>query len=89
MSVLDDWNKLDSDHKKFVLRVRNGGGGKHAAEPHSIESAERCDPPNDEYFKSIALWDKAEASGFIECIGSYKWITTDKYSDLELHVFEI
>lgn len=85
--LLDDWNALDTEHKKFVLRVRDGGGAKHSAAPHSIDSEERHDPPNDEYFKSVPLWEKTEASGFIECIGSYKWITTDKYADLEAELF--
>lgn len=89
MKLLDQWNELGNEHKKFVLRVRNSGGGKHGAQPSSIDSNERFDPPNQEYSKSISLWEKAEKSGFIECIGSYKWITTAKYSDLELLVFGI
>lgn len=87
--LLKDWNKLDSDHKKFVLRVRNSNGYKHGAEPACIDSNERHDPPNEEYFKSIALWKLTEGSGFIECIGSHKWIVTDKYKDLEKLLFGI
>lgn len=87
IGLLEDWSKLDLDHKKFVLRVRRGGGGKHAAGPHSIDSGEREPPPNEEYFKSIALWEKSEEIGFIKCIGSYRWVTTQKFSDLEVLVF--
>ena len=57
-ATLIDWYALDNEHKKFVLRVRDGNGGKHAAEPSSIDSTERCKPPNEEYFESIALWKK-------------------------------
>jgi len=85
--LLSEWNNLDVDHKKFILRVRDGNGGKHAAEPCSIVSDVRFDPPYDEYFTSIALWEKAEKSNFIECTGSYKWIATNKFKDLESELF--
>jgi len=87
--LLKRWNELDREHKKFILRVRDSGDCKHGAEPTSIDSTERHDPPNDEYFKSIPLWEKAEESGFIKCAGSYKWMITDKYRDLENKLFEI
>jgi hypothetical protein len=87
--LLEDWNKLDDDHKKFVLRVRDGGGCKHGADPSSIDSEVRHEPPNEEYFHSTSLWEKTEESGFVECIGSYKWIVTDKYKDLEALAFGI
>lgn len=85
--LLNDWNSLDIEHKRFILRVDKSRGGKHGAEPCSIGSDVRYDPPNEECFKSIALWVKAEKSGFIECVGSYKWVTTDKYADLEKELF--
>ena len=81
-----DWNKLDDEHKRFVIRVRNGSGGKHAAEPHYQLTGEEC---SEGYPEQIALWEKAEASGFIECTGSYKWVTTAKFADLEKDLFGI
>ncbi len=87
--LLEKWDNLDSDHKKFVMRVRDGNGCKHAAEPCSIDSDVRLDPPNEEYFESIALWKKAEETGFIECAGSYKWVITNKFRILESVLFGI
>ena len=87
--ILENWNNLDSDHKKFVLRVMRGNGCKHSAEPCSIDSDIRLDPPHQEYFESIALWKKSEESGFIECTGSYKWIVTNKFRELERIIFDI
>lgn len=83
--LLNDWNQLDIEHKKFVLRVRAGRGCKHSAEPHHCDSEEK----NEYGFEQIALWKKAEASGFIARVGSYKWVTTDKFADLERKVFGI
>ena len=83
------WNLLDYDHKKFILRVRNSNGSKHGAQPTSIDSTERCAAPNSEYFKSIALWHKAEDSGFIKCVSSYSWIVTAQFGDLERELFNI
>ena len=76
--LLEDWSRLDKQHKEFVLRVRNGSGGKYAAEPHFSDS----DPE-----EQIALWEKTERLGFIECTGSYSWVTTAKYADLERELF--
>lgn len=87
--LLSDWNELDNEHKKFVLRVHHSNGCKHGAEPSSIDSNIRCEPPNEEYFKGINLWEKTEESGFIECVGSYKWATTDKYKNLINELLEI
>ena len=85
MSLIHEWNKLDRHHKKFVLRVRDGGGGKHAAAPHYCDSDEK----NEYGFKQIALCHKAEESGFIECVGSHKWITTNKFAELEAELFAL
>lgn len=85
----DDWNKLDNEHKEFVLRVREGCGGKHAAEPHSMDSDIPLKPPNEDLFEVIYFYEKAEASGFIECVGSWKWLVTDKFNTLEDELFGI
>jgi len=47
--LLESWNKLDADHKRFVLRVRDSNGCKHGAAPTSIDSEEKLAPPNDEH----------------------------------------
>ncbi len=87
--LVNEWSNLDTPHKQFVLRVRDGMGGKHAASPCSIDSEERHDPPNDRHFKSIALWEKTESLGFIVCTGSFRWVTTAKFSELEDLLFGI
>ncbi len=78
--LLEEWNQLDSEHKKFVLRVRDSGGAKHGAAP--------CSKFNDDINEaSVSFWTECEKLGFIECIGSCKWITTDKYAELEKELF--
>ena len=74
-----DWNELDAHHKNFILRVRNGCGGKYAAEPHTAEIG-RVDVP---------LWELAEKSGFIESTGSYKFVVTAKFWALESDLFNV
>lgn len=73
-SILQQWLALDVEHRKFVLRVRNGNGGKYAA------TSERDEDGN---IKEVALWKKAEESGFVKCVGSYAWEVTKKYQALE------
>lgn len=75
MSIKEDWDKLDQDHKRFILRVRDSNGCKHGADSS--------------YTKDVVLWNKAEKSGFIRCIGSFKWVVTSKYYDLEKELFGI
>ena len=75
-----DWNKLDNEHKKFVLRVHASNGGKHGAEPSSMFNEEIDEP-------SIGFWHECEKLGFIACVGSYKWMSTDKYSELVRELF--
>ena len=79
-NVLQDWNKLDKDHKQFILRVRMGNGAKHAAEPHYKWS----DDTN-----HIKFWALSEDSGFVRCTGTYKWVVTDKFNDLESELFGV
>jgi hypothetical protein len=71
------WFSLDKDHRRFIIRVRDGGGAKHSAEPHYSEDGE------------TALWKKAEESGFIRCVGGYKWLITGKYVALERELLGI
>ena len=86
--IVSDWNKLDSDHKKFVLRAKDSGGGKHACEPHSVDSENLCDSDFPEYgFKQVCLWEKCEESGFVDCVGSYKWVSTAKFAALQAILF--
>ena len=64
----NDWYKLTEQEKSFVFRARKSRGGKYNCEPHS--------------YNDIALWEKPEQLGFIECTGSYKWIVTEKFNSL-------
>ena len=84
--LLDEWNLLDKDHKEFVLRVLDSKGGKHAAEPEYEDTKE---PNGFGGMKQLALWEKAEESGFINCVGSYKWMVTDNFIKLQRELFEI
>ena len=86
--IVSDWNKLDSDHKKFVLRAKDSGGGKHACEPHHVDTAELWDTRHPEFgFKQTSLWVKCEESGFVDCVGSYKWVSTAKFAALQAILF--
>lgn len=87
--IIKDWAELDLDHRMFVLRVRDSNGCKHGAEPETFDSTVRCAPPCDKDFISIGFWVKADASGFTECIGSYKWIATPKFRRLEALLFSV
>jgi hypothetical protein len=78
--LLDEWNLLDKSHKEFVLRVLDSRGGKHGADPTHAETKE---PDGFGGMKQIALWEKTEESGFVQCVGSYKWLVTDKF--IKLH----
>lgn len=79
-SLINEWFSLDIEHRKFILRVRNGNGWRNAADPHYAPTSERDE---DGKLKEVALWKKAEESGFVRCIDSYAWEVTNKYDALE------
>lgn len=64
-----DWEKLTLEEKKFVLRVEESNGQKYAAEPY-------CDD------KGNYFYEKCEELGFVKCVGSYKFIITEKFEEL-------
>jgi hypothetical protein len=61
----------------FVRRVVMSPGAKlNGGEAWGITTEEHTSP----------LWEKPEELGLIECVGSYKWIPTDK---LEIGIVEV
>lgn len=83
MSLIDEWRALDRDHRKFIIQAHNSNCEKHYCET-SVDTDEVSFIDNDgtKYFKSIYLYELAEKSGFVECIGSYKWRSTAKFKEL-------
>lgn len=83
--LLARWNDLDKPHKEFIYRAYKSNGVKYRCEPHFTETDEIIgyDVDNGEpCYNSIALWHLAEESGFVECIGSYKWVATEDFRRL-------
>lgn len=80
IGILQKWKQLSKDEREFVLRIKENGGFKYGGEPHYINSDEEDE---NGYKKQIALWENPEELGFIKCIGSYKWIVTEQYIELE------
>lgn len=69
--VIKEWESLSKEEKEFVLRVSKNEGTKYGAEPY-------CD-----YANNINLWENPEKLGFIQSLGSYKFVVTEKYKEIE------
>ena len=69
VTCIEDWKSLDTDHKAFVLRVLKTGEYKHSADPCSIPSTVRHDPP----------WAITEELGFVKFTGIHKFKVTPKF----------
>lgn len=74
----NEWLQLSKQEQEFCFRCN---GVKHGAEPHTYEPNGNWSEDKDDYV-CVNLWKKPEKLGFIECIGSYKWIKTDKFNSL-------
>lgn len=59
---------LTEDEKRFVSLVFLNQGCKLSAD---IDSSDYDQPP---------VWEKPERLGLVKCVGSYKWVTTNKVS---------
>jgi hypothetical protein len=62
---------LSKNEINFVLLVYKSPGCK-------LNGGEAFCQENDQ---SIALWNNPEALGLIECVGSYKWVPTQKLEE--------
>lgn len=69
--VIKEWKSLSKEEKDFVLRVSNNQGVKYGAEPHFSKNS------------MVSLWENPEKLGFIQSVGSYKFVVTDKYKEIE------
>lgn len=85
--ILSDWQHMTKAQRLFVLRVERGGGGKHAASPCVVGLGVWNVEHQYEYTE--ALWKFPETLGFIEVVGSYKWVVTEKFKRLKAHLFEV
>lgn len=71
-AMLEDWRSLSTEERDFVLRCKNSKGAKHGAEPYTADIDDQIVP----------LWERPEKLGFVESVGSYKIIATDKFDEL-------
>lgn len=88
MSLIDEWRSLDKNHRKFILQAHASNGAKNCCET-SVDTDEVSfiDTDGTKYFKSICLYELSEKSGFVECVGSYKWRSTTKFKELYESLF--
>lgn len=87
--IHDEWDMLDAEARGFVLRVHLSNGCKHGSDPISVDTNEVVfiDSDGHKYFGSRSLYELPENLGFIHCVGSYKWITTNKFIALSKFLF--
>ncbi len=62
---------LTKEEAAFVREVFNRPGCR-------INGASQWEDDGTEYGKNVTHWENPERLGLIECVGSYKWIPTDK-----------
>lgn len=83
MSLIGEWRLLDRGHRNFILQAHNSNGAKHYCDvtSNTLEVVNIAED-GEKTFKSIYLYELAEKSGFVECVGSYKWRSTAKFKEL-------
>lgn len=83
LAVINEWLSMTSEERLFCARVEINPYAKHACKPHNNYESGAAEYPE----SIIYFWVTPQNLKFIEAVGSYKWVVTEKYKRVKNYLF--